>query len=129
MPEELWTEVCDIVQETVIKTIPKKNKCKKAKRLSEEPLQTVEKRREEKGKGEKERYTHLNAEFQRITRREKKAFLSDHCKEIEENNRMGKIRDLFKKIRDTKGTFNAKMGLIKDRDGMDLTEAEDIKKR
>ena len=114
----------------MIKTIPKKNKCKKAKwGLSEEALQTVEKRREEKGKGEKERYTHLNAEFQRITRREKKAFLSDHCKEIEENNRMGKIRDLFKKIRDTKGTFHAKMGLIKDRDGMDLTEAEDIKKR
>jgi len=129
VPEELWTEVCDIVQETVIKTIPQKNKCKKAKWLSEEALQTVEKRREEKGKGEKERYTHLNAEFQRITRREKKAFLSDHCKEIEENNRMGKIRDLFKKIRDTKGTFHAKIGLIKDRDGMDLTEAEDIKKR
>ena len=113
----------------MIKTIPKKNKRKKAKQLSEEALQTVEKRREEKGKGEKERYTHLNAEFQRITRREKKAFLGDHCKEIEENNRMGKIRDLFKKIRDTKGTFHAKMGLIKDRDGMDLTEAEDIKKR
>ena len=110
MPEELWTEVCDIVQETVIKTIPQKNKCKKAKWLSEEALQTVEKRREEKGKGEKERYTHLNAEFQRITRREKKAFLSDHCKEIEENNRMGKTRNLVKKIRDTKGTFHAKMG-------------------
>ena len=95
----------------------------------EEKRKAKEKRREEKGKGEKERYTHLNAEFQRITRREKKAFLGDHCKEIEENNRMGKIRDLFKKIRDTKGTFHAKMGLIKDRDGMDLTEAEDIKKR
>ena len=128
MPKELWTEVCDIVQETVIKTIPKKNKCKKAKWLSEEALQTVEKRREEKGKGKKERYTHLNAEFQRITRRDKKAFLSDQCKEIE-NNRMGKIRDLFKKIRDTKGTFHAKMGSIKDKDDMDSTEAEDNKKR
>ena len=96
--------------------------------MSEEALQIVEKR-EVKSEGEEERYTHLNAEFQRITRREKKAFLGDHCKEIEENNRMGKIRDLFKKIRDTKGTFHAKMGLIKDRDGMDLTEAEDIKKR
>ena len=97
--------------------------------MSEEALQTAEKRKEAKGKGEKERYTHLNAEFQRIARRDKKAFLSDQCKEIEENNRMGKIRDLFKKIRDTKGTFHAKMGLKKDRNGMDLTEAEDIKKR
>ena len=105
VPEELWTEVCDIVQEVVIKTIPKKKKCKKAKWLSEEALQIAEKRREAKGKGEKERYTHLNAEFQRITRRDKKAFLSDQCKEIEENNRMGKTRDLFKKIRDTKGTY------------------------
>ena len=122
-------EVHDIVQEAVINTIPKKNKCKKAKRLSDEALQIAEKRREAKGKGEKERYTHLNAEFQRIARRDKKALLSDQCKEIEENNRMGKTGDLFKKIRDTKGTFHAKMGLIKDRNGMDLTEAEDIKKR
>ena len=105
MPDELWTEVCDIVQETEIKTIPKKKKCKKAKWLSEEALQKAVKRREVKGKGEKERYTHLNAEFQRIAKRDKKANLSDQCKEIEENNRMGKTRDLFKKIRDTKGTF------------------------
>ena len=97
--------------------------------MSEEALQIAEKRREAKGKGEKERYTHLNAEFQRITWRDKKAFLSDQCKEIGENNRMGKTRDLIKKIRDTKGTFHAKMGTIKDRNGMDLTEAEDIKKR
>ena len=113
----------------MIKTIPKKRKCKKAKWLSEEGLQIAEKRREAKGKGEKVRYTHLNSEFQRIARRDKKAFLIDQCKEIEENNRMGKIRDLFKKIRDTKGTFHAKMGTIKDRNGTDLTEAEDIKKR
>ena len=104
-------------------------KCKKEKWLSEEVLQVAEKRREAKGKGEKERYTHLNAEFQRITRRDKKSFLSDQCKEIEENNRMGKTRDLFKKIRDTEGIFHAKMGSIKDRNGMDLTGAEDIKKR
>ena len=129
VPEELWTKVSDIVQEAMIKTIPKKKKCKKAKWLSGEALQIAEKRREAKGKGEKERYTHLNAEFQRIARREKKAFLSDQCKEIEESNRMGKTRDLFKKIRDTKGTFHAKMGTIKDRNGMNLTEAEDIKKR
>ena len=129
MPDELWTEVCDIVQEAVIKTIPKKKKCKKAKWVSEETLQVAEKRREAKGKGEKERYTHLEAKFQRTARRDKKVFLSDQCKEIEENNRMGKTRDLFKKIRDTKGTFHAKMGKIKDRNGMDLTEAEDIKKR
>ena len=129
MPEGLWTKVSDIVQEAVIKTIPKQKKCKKAKWLSEEALQITEKRREVKGKGEKERYTHLNAEFQRTARRHKKAFLSDQCKKIEENNRMGKTRDLFKKIRDTKGTFHAKMGTIKDRNGMDLTEAEDIKKR
>ena len=122
-------EVHDIVQETVIKTIPKKKKCKKAKWLSEEALQIAEKRKDAKGKGEKERYTHLNAEFQRIARRDKKAFLSDQCKELEENNRMGKTRDLFKKIRDTKGTFHAKIGTIKDRNGMDLTEAKDIKKR
>ena len=113
----------------MIKTIPKKKKCKKPKWLSEEALQIAEKRREAKGKGEKERYTHLNAQFQRIARREKKAFLSDQCKEIEENNRMGKTRDLFKKIRDTKGKFHAEMGTIKDRNGMDLTAAEDIKKR
>ena len=129
LPEELWTEVPDIMQEAVIKTIPKKKKCKKAKSLSEEALQIVVKRKEVKGKGEKERYTHLIAEFQRITRRDKKAFLSSQCKEIEENNRMGKTRDVFKKITDIKGTFLAKIGTIKDRNGMDLTEAEDIKKR
>ena len=112
----------------MIKTIPKEKKCKKAKRLSDKALQIAEKRREAKGKGEKERYTHLNVEFQRMARRDKKAFLSDQCKEIEENNRMGKTRDLFKKIRDTKGIFHAKMGSIKDRNCMDLTEAEDIKK-
>ena len=113
----------------MIKTISKKKKHKKAKWLSEEALQIAEKRREAKGKGEKERHTHLSAEFQRIVRREKTAFLSDQCKEIQENNRVEKTRDLFKKIRDTKGTFHAKMGTIKDRNGMDLTEAEDIKKR
>ena len=113
----------------VIKTIPKKKKCKKAKWLSEEDLQIAEKRRDAKGKGEKERHTHLNAESQRIARKDKKAFLSDQCKEIEENNRMGKTRELFKKIRDTEGTFHAKMGTIKDRNDMDLTEAEYIKKR
>ena len=107
----------------------KSKKCKKAKWLSEEALQIAVKRREAKSKGEKERYSHLNTEFQRIARREKKAFLSDQCKEIEENNRMGKTRDLFKKIRDTKGPFHAKMGTIKDRNGRDLTEAEEIKKR
>ena len=114
VPEDLWMEVCDIVQEAGIKTIPEKKKCKKAKWLSEEVLQRAVKRREVKGKGEKERYTHLNAEFQRIARRDKNAFLSDQCKEIEKNNRMGKSRDLFKKIRDTKETFHAKMGTIKD---------------
>ena len=129
MPDELWAEVHGIVQETGIKTIPMEKKCKKAKWLSGEALQIAVKRREAKSKGEKERYKHLNAEFQRIARRDKKAFFSDQCKEIEENNRMGKTRDLFKKIRDTKGTFHAKMGSIKDRNGMDLTEAEDIKKR
>ena len=122
-------EVRDIVQEMGIKTIPKKKKCTKVKWLSEEALQTAVKRREAKSKGKKERYTHLNAEFQRTARRDKKAFLRDQCKEIEENNRMGKTRDLFKKIRDTKGTFHVKMGSIKDRNGMDLTEAEDSKKR
>ena len=129
VPDELWMEVCDIVQKKGIKTIPKKKKCKKAKQLSEEGLQIAVNRREVKSKGEKERYIILNAEFQRIERRDKKAFLSDQSKEIEENNRMGKTQDLFKKIRDTKGTFHAKMGSIKDRNGMDLTEAEDIKKR
>ena len=118
VPEELWTEVHDIVQEAVIKTISKKKKCKKAKWLCEEALQITEKRREVKGQGEKERYTHLNTEFQTKARREKKAFLHDQCKEIEENNRMGKTRHLFKKIRDTKGTFHAKMGTRKDRNGM-----------
>ena len=127
-PDALWTEVHDIVQEAVTKNILKKKKCKKAKRLSEEALHIV-KRREVKSKGEKERYTHLNAEFQRIARRDEKAFLSDQCKEIEESNRMGKTRDLFKKIGDAKGTFHAKIGTIKDRNSMDLTEAEDIKKR
>ena len=129
VPDELWTEVCDIVQETGSKTILKKKKCKKAKWLSEEALQIAEKGREVKSKGGKERYTHLKAEFQEIARRDEKAFLSDHCKETGENNRMGKARDLFKKIRDTKGIFYAKMGTIKDRNGMDLTEAEAIKKR
>ena len=106
VPDELWTEVCYIVQETGSKTTPKKKKCKKAKWLSEEALGIAVKKREAKGKGEKERYTHLNAEFQRIARRDKKALLSDYCKEIEENNRMEKTRDLFKKIKDTKGTFH-----------------------
>ena len=127
MLEEPPTQVRDIVKEAGIKTIPKKKKCKKAKWLSEEALQIAEKRSEKQRR--KERYKHLNAEFQRIARRDKKAFLNDQCKEIEENNKMGKTRDLFKKIRDTKGTFHAKMGTIKDRNGMDLTEAEDIKKR
>ena len=129
MPDELWMKVRDIVQETGIKTIPKKKKCKKAKWLSEEALQIAVKRKEAKSKGEKERYSHLNAEFQRIARRDKKTFLSDQYKEIEENNRMGKTRDLFKIIRDIKGIFHAKMGSIKDRNGRDLTEAEVIKKR
>ena len=129
VPEELWMEFHNIVQEVVIKTIPKKKKYKKAERLSEEALQRAEKRGEVKSKGEKERYTHLNPEFQRIARRDKKSFLNDQCKEIEENNRMGKTRDLFKKIRYTKGTFHARMGTKKDRNGMNLTEAKDIKKR
>ena len=120
-------EVSDIVQEAMSKTIPKKKKCKKGKWLSEEALQIAEKR-EAKGKREKGGYTHLNAKFQRTARRVKKAFLSDQCKEIEENNRMGKTRNLFKKIRDTKGTFHLKMGTIKDRNGIDLTEVEDIKR-
>ena len=121
-------EVCDIVQEVVIKIIPKKNKCIKAKCLSEEALQIAVKRGEAKGKGENERYTHLNVEFQRTARRDKKAFLSNQCKEIEENNRMGKTRDLFRKTRDIKGTFHAKMGTIKDRNGMDLTEKKILRK-
>ena len=126
MPDELWIEIPDIVQETEIKTIPIEKKCKKAKWLSEEALQIAVKRREVKSKGEKERYKHRNAEFQRIARRDKKAFLRDQCKEIEENNKMGKTRDLVKKIRDTEGTFHAKMGTLKDRSGLDITEAEDI---
>ena len=126
VPDELWTEVHDTVQETGIKTIPKEKKYKKAKRLSKEALQIAVQRREVKSKGEKERYTHLNAEFQRTARRDKKAFLSGQCKEIEENNRMEKIRDLLKKIRDTKGIFHAKMSSIKDRSDMYLTETEDI---
>ena len=129
VPEELWTGVHDIVQEAVIKTIQKRNKYKMAKWLSEETLQIAEKTREVKGKGEKERYIHMNADFQRIEKRDKRDFLSDQCKEIEGNNRIGKTRDLFKKIRDTKGTFHVKMGSIKDRNSMDLTDAEDIKKR
>ena len=127
VPDELWNEVHDIVQDTGSKTIPMEKKCKKAKWLFGEALQIAVKR-EAKSQGEKEKYSYLNAEFQRIARRDRKAFLSDQCKEIEENSRMGKTRDLFKKIRDTKGTFHAKMGSIKDRHGMDLIEAEDIKR-
>ena len=123
-----YGQIRDIVQETGFKTIPMEKKCKKAKWLSEEVLQIAVKRREAKSKGEKERYSHLNAEIQRIARRDKKAFLSDQCKEIEENNIMGKTRDLFKKIRDTKGNFHAKMGSINDRNGMVLREVENIKK-
>ena len=129
MPGELWKEVRDIVQETGSRPSPRKRNAKKAKWLSEEALQIAVKRKEVKSKGEKERYKHLNAKFQRIAMRDKKAFLSDQCKEIEENNKMGKTRNHFKKIRETKGIFHAKMGSIKDRNGMDLTEAEDIKKR
>ena len=128
VPEELWTEVPDTVQEAGMKTIPKKKKCKKAKWLSEEGLQITVTRREEKGKGEKKRYTHLNAEFQRIARKDKRAFLSDQFKEIQESNRMEKTRDLFKKTGDIKRTLHAKMGIKKDRNGEDLTEAEEIKK-
>ena len=126
VPDELWTEVRDTVQETGVKTIPMEKKCKKAKWLSGEALQIAV--REAKSKGEKERYKHLNAELQRTARRDKKAFLSNQCKDIEEKNRMGKTRDRFKKVRDTKRTFHAKMGSIKDRNGMNLTEAEDIKR-
>ena len=128
VPDELWNEVRDIVQETGIKTIPMEKKCKKAQWLSGEALQIAVKRRQAKSKGEKERYKHLNAEFQRIARRDKKAFLSDQCKETEENNIIGKTRDLFKTVRDVKGIFHAKMGSIKERNGMDLTEAEEIKR-
>ena len=127
VPENIWTKVRDIIQEAVVKTFTKKKKCKKAKWFSGDVSQIAEKRREAKGKGKKERYTHLNAEFQRIARRDKKVFLSDQCKNIEENNRLVKTRDLFKKMRDTKGIFHAKMGTIKDRNGMDLIE--DVKKR
>ena len=129
VPEELWTEVHDIAQEALIKTIPKTKKCKKAKWLYEVALQIAEKRREGKGKGEEERCTHLHTEFQRLARGDKKAFLSDQCKEIEEKNRMGKSTLRFKKISHAKGTFHAKMGTIKNRNGMNLTETEDIKKR
>ena len=129
MPDELWTEVHGIVQETGIKTIPMEKKCKKAKWLYKEALQISVKGREVKSKGEKERYKYLNAELQRIARRDKRAFLSDQCKEIEENNRIGKTRELFKKISHTKGKIQSKMGSIKDRNSIDLTEAEDIKKR
>ena len=129
MHDELWTEVHDIVQETGIKTIPMEKKCKKPKWLSEEALQIAVERKEVKGKGERERYTQLNAEFQRIARRDKKDFLSEQCKEIEENNRMANTRDLFKKIRDTKGTFHVRMSMKKDRNSKDLTGPEEIKKR
>ena len=129
MPDELWTDLRDIVQEKGIKTIPMEKKCKTAKWLSGEDLQIAVERRDVKSKGEKERYKHLNSEFQRIAGRDKKAFFRTQCKEIEEKNRMGKTADLFKKIRDTKGTFHAKMGLIKARNVVDLTEAENIKKR
>ena len=129
MLEELRTEVHEMVQEAVVKTITKEKKYKKAKWLCEEALQIAEKRREAKGKGENESYIHLNAEFQRIAKRDKKAFLGDQCKKIEENNRMGKTRDLLKKIGDTKGTFHARMGSIKDRNGQGLTEGEEIRER
>ena len=129
MSEELWMEVRNTVHEAMTKTILKQRKCRRAKCLSEVALQRAEERREAKGKGERERYTQMNAEFQRLARRGKKVFLYEQCKEVEENNRMGKIRDLFKKIIDSKGTFHAKMGTMKDRNGKDLTEAEEIKKR
>ena len=121
--------MCNIVQEAVIKIIPKRKKCKKAKLSSEEALQIAEERRKMKDMGERERYTQLNAEFQRTARRDRKAFFNKQCKEIEENNRTGKSRDLFKKIGDIKGTSHAKMGMIKDRNDKDLTEAEEVKKR
>ena len=128
VPEDLWVEVCNLVQEVVTKTIPKKKKCLMAKWLSEEALHTAEERRQAKSKGERERYTQLNAEFQRITRRNQ-VFLNEYCKEVEENSRMGKTRDLVKKIGDSKGTFHARMGSIKDRNGKDQTEAEELKER
>ena len=128
VPEELWTEVHDIVQEAVTKTIPKKKKCKKAKWLSEEALQIAEERIEAKSKGERERHTQLNAEFRRIARRDKKVFFNEQCKEIEENDRIGKTRDLLKKIGDIKGIFHSWMSLIKERNGKDITEVEEIKK-
>ena len=127
LPEELWTKVCNTVQEAVIKTIPEKERCKKAKWLCEEALQRAEERREAKGNGERERYTQLNTEFKRTARRDKKVFFNEQCKEIKENNRRGRTRDLFKKTGDTKGTFHAKMSTIKDRNSKDLTEAEVIK--
>ena len=129
VPEELWMQVCNTVYRAVIKTIPKKKKCKKGKMVVWGGLKIAEKRRKEKDKGEKERYTHLNADFQRTARRDKKAFLSEQWKEIEKNNRMGMTRDLFKNISDTKGLFHANVGTIKDRNCIDLTEAEDTKKR
>ena len=129
VPEELGTEVHNTLQEAVNKTIPKKKKCKKAKWLSEEALQIAEERREVKGKGERERYTQLKADFQRTARRDKKAFLNEQCKEIERNSRTGNTSDLFKKITDIKGTFHARMGAIKDRNSKDPAEAEEIKKR
>ena len=128
MPKELWVEVCNIVQEAVTKPIPKRKKFKKTKWLSEESLQITEERRKVKGKGERERHTQLNAEFQRIAKRDKNAFLSEQCTEIEENNKMGKTRDIFEKTRHTKGTFHAKIGIIKDKNGKDLTKTEEIKK-
>ena len=128
MPEQLWMEVQNTVQEAGNKTIPKKKKCKKTKQLTEEVLQIAERRREVKGKGERQRYTQLNAEFHKIARRNKRV-LSEQCKDIEENNRMGKTRDLFKKIGDTKGIFHVKMGAIKNKNGKDLTETKEIKKR
>ena len=128
MPEELCMEIGDIVQEAVIKTLSKKKKWKRAKCLSKEALQIAEERRQVKGKGEKKKYTHLNIKFQRIARRDMEAFLTNQCKDMEENNRMGKTRDLLKKIWDTKGTFHSKMGTIKDRNGRDLTEADDFKR-
>ena len=129
VPEELWTEIPNIVQKVMIKAIPMEETCKKAKWLFEEPLHIVRKRREAEAKGEKKIYIHLNAEFQRIARTDKKAFLNEQCKEIEKSYRMRKSRNLFKKIRDNKGIFHEKMVTIKDRNTMDLTEAENIKKR
>ena len=129
VPEELWTGICNILQQSVTKAILKKKKCKKVEWLFEEALQIAEERREATGKGERERYTQVNAEFQRIVRRDKKAFLDEKCKEIEENNRMRKTRDLFKTIGDTKGIFYARIGMRKDRNNKDLKEAEEIKKR